>query len=105
MPRVAVSTYVRALNSNTVAGYGVLDDINGDPVLVLEVDLPRDIHHQGQTTLLYLICGIAGVAILTGLVGGYAVQRVLAVARVAVEQWRGQGPHHRGSVTARRSDG
>jgi len=70
-----LSTYVRALNSNTVAGYGVLDDINGDPVLVLEIDLPRDIHHQGQTTLLYLICAIAGVAILTGLVGSYAVQR------------------------------
>jgi two-component sensor histidine kinase/sensor domain CHASE-containing protein len=70
-----LSSYVRAVNSNTVAGYGVLDDIDGEPALVLEVDLPREIHHQGQTTLLYLVCAIAGVAILTGLVGSYAVQR------------------------------
>jgi two-component sensor histidine kinase/sensor domain CHASE-containing protein len=72
-----VATYVRALNSDTVAGYGVLDDIYDEPALVMEVDLPRYIHHQGQTTLLYLLCAIAGVAIVTGLVGSYAVQRSL----------------------------
>ncbi|MBN2099039.1 MAG: HAMP domain-containing protein [Dehalococcoidia bacterium] len=72
-----VATYVRALNSDTVAGYGVLADIYSEPALVMEVDLPRDIHHQGQTTLLYLLCAIAGVAIVTGLIGSYAVQRSL----------------------------
>jgi two-component sensor histidine kinase/sensor domain CHASE-containing protein len=72
-----VPTYVRALNSDTVAGYGVLDDINGEPVLVLEVDLPRDIHHQGQATMLYLLCAIAGIAIVIGTVGTYAVERSL----------------------------
>ena len=70
-----VPTYVHALNSNTVAGYGVLNDVNGDPALVLEVDLPRDIHHQGQVTILYLICAIAIIAIVTGVIGSYAVQR------------------------------
>ena len=72
-----VPTYVRARNSDTVAGYGVLDDIAGEPALVLEVDLPRDIHKQGQTTMLYLLCAIAGIAIVTGVVGSYAVQRSL----------------------------
>jgi two-component sensor histidine kinase len=72
-----VPTYVRALDSDTVAGYGVLDDINGEPALVLEVDLPRDIHHQGQATLLYLLCAISGIAIVTGVVGTYFVERAL----------------------------
>ncbi len=72
-----VATYVRALNSETVAGYGVLDDINGEPALVLEVDLPRDIHHQGQTTMLYLLLAQAGIAILAGVVGTYGVERSL----------------------------
>ena len=72
-----VPTYVKALDSDIVAGYGVLDDINGEPVLVLEVDLPRDIHHQGQTTLLYLLVAIAGVAIVIGTLGTYVVERSL----------------------------
>jgi two-component sensor histidine kinase/sensor domain CHASE-containing protein len=73
----SVATYVRALNSDTVAGYGVLDDVYGEPVLVMEVDLPRDIHHQGQTTMLYLLCAIAGVGIVFGAVGSYAAQKSL----------------------------
>ena len=72
-----IPTYVRALNSDTVAGYGVLDDVYGEPVLVMEVDLPRDIHHQGQTTMLYLLLAQAGIAILAGIVGTYAVERSL----------------------------
>jgi len=72
-----VPTYVRALSSNTVAGYGVLEDISGEPALVLEVDLPRDIHHQGQATLLYLLCAITGITIVTGVTSNYAVERSL----------------------------
>jgi len=72
-----IATYVRALNSSTVAGYGVLDDIYGEPALVMEVDLPRDVHHQGQTTLLYLLLAQAGIAIFAGVVGTYAVERSL----------------------------
>ncbi len=71
----AAPSYVRALGSNTIAGYGVLDDIYGQPAVVLEVDQPRDIHHQGQVTLLYLICAIVLVAVVTGLAGSYYVQR------------------------------
>ena len=96
-----VPTYVHALNSDTVAGYGVLDDINGEPALVLEVDLPRDIHHQGQVTLLYLICAIAVIAVVTGIVGSYAVQRSFLLPSVAIKQWCSQGPHHGGPVRAR----
>jgi two-component sensor histidine kinase/sensor domain CHASE-containing protein len=70
-----IRTYVQALNSETVAGYGVLDDISGEPALVLEVDLPRDIHHQGQATILYLLCAITGIAIVTGIAGNFAVER------------------------------
>jgi two-component sensor histidine kinase/sensor domain CHASE-containing protein len=72
-----VPTYVRALSSSTIAGYGVLDDVSGEPALVLEIDLPRDIHHQGQVTLLYLICAIAATTIVIGVTSNYAVERSL----------------------------
>jgi two-component sensor histidine kinase/sensor domain CHASE-containing protein len=70
-----VPTYVQALNSDTVAGYGVLNDVYGEPALVMEVDLPREIHHQGQTTLIYLMCAMATVAAVTGVIGTYVVQK------------------------------
>ncbi len=71
----SIPTYVQALDRDTIAGYGVLNDIYGQPALVLEVDLPREIHHQGQTTMLYLLCAIAGVAALSGVVINLVVDR------------------------------
>lgn len=71
----AVPAYVRALDSGTIAGYGVLDDIYGQPAVVLQVDLPRDIHHQGQMALLYLGCAVCLVVVVTGLAGSCLVQR------------------------------
>ena len=71
----AAPVYIRALSQNSIAGYGVLNDIYGQPAAVLQVDLPRDIHHQGQVALLYLVCAIVAVAVVMGLAGGYLVQR------------------------------
>jgi two-component sensor histidine kinase len=70
-----MATYVRALNSANVAGYGVLDNVYGEPALVMEVDLPREIHEQGQATLIYLMCAMAAVAAVTGVVGTVVVQK------------------------------
>ncbi len=72
---VAARAFVRALGAGTIAGYSVVDDLYGQPAVVLEVEMPRDIHHQGQVTLLSLLCAIVLVAVVTGLTGSYVVQR------------------------------
>jgi PAS domain S-box-containing protein len=57
-------TFVRALDDNQIGGYGLIQDINGDPVLLLRVDLPRDISAQGQSSIELFL----GLLIIVGLV-------------------------------------
>jgi PAS domain S-box-containing protein len=58
---------VRPIDEQSVAGYALVEDIYGKPVLVLRADMPRDIYQQGQTTVSYLILSIVGVGLLFGL--------------------------------------
>ena len=62
---------VQPLGEQYVAGYALLMDVYGKPVLVLRVDMPRDIYQRGQISIAYFVLsmvvvglGIAGVAIL-----------------------------------------
>lgn len=66
---------IRASGSGAIAGYSVLVDLHGQPAAVLEVRMSRDIHHQGQIAMLYLLCALVLVAVVTGLAGSYLVQR------------------------------
>jgi PAS domain S-box-containing protein len=56
--------FVRPLDSNSVAGYALIKDIDGAPVLVLRADMPRGIYQQGQTSLLYFISLLVVVSLL-----------------------------------------
>jgi len=50
-----VPVFVQPLSAGSVAGYTLLRDIYDKPVLVLRVDMPREIYQQGQTSMLYLV--------------------------------------------------
>ena len=45
------SVFIQPLNEDTVAGYTIVKDIYGKPILLLRVSMPRTIYKQGQTTL------------------------------------------------------
>lgn len=49
-----------------IDGYTLINDIYDQPAVLLHVELPGDIHKQGQRSVLWLI----GVVILTGLIFG-----------------------------------
>ncbi len=49
------SVFVQPLSAESVAGYALLNDIYGEPNLMLRVDMPREIYQQGQTSMLYLV--------------------------------------------------
>ena len=49
------SVFVQPLSAESVAGYALLNDIYGEPSLMLRVDMPREIYQQGQTSMLYLV--------------------------------------------------
>lgn len=68
-----VSVYIKPLNSTVVAGYALLNDVNGNRIAILNVDLQRNIYSEGVTTVntftlmiafLFIAFGVATVMFL-----------------------------------------
>ena len=59
---------VRTLSAKRIAGYTLLKDIEGQPGLLLRVDIPRDIYQQGQQGLRYLVGAILTGSLVFGIV-------------------------------------
>ena len=49
---------VKRLNNNIIAGYALIKDIFGKPVLILRVDQPRTIYKQSLFTIYHLIVSL-----------------------------------------------
>ncbi len=60
------AVFVRPQDHATVSVYGLVSDIYGEPALILRVDLPRAIYHQGQVMAIYVMAFVGGGAILVG---------------------------------------
>jgi sensor domain CHASE-containing protein/anti-sigma regulatory factor (Ser/Thr protein kinase) len=58
---------IRVISEQTIQGNALVPDISGTPVLALSIDLPRDIHRQGQVTLTFLLISLVITAVLFGL--------------------------------------
>jgi methyl-accepting chemotaxis protein len=54
------------LNNQRIEGYEIIPDLDGNPAVVLRVDMPRDIYAQGQQVLgmLLLVLPLLGAAIV-----------------------------------------
>ena len=48
------TTFVQTLNKQSIAGYSIIKDIDGNPAFVFKVDMPREIYAQGQKTLAWV---------------------------------------------------
>jgi len=57
-----------------MGGYTMIKDIYGKSVLVLRVEVPRDIHQLGEATIVYLVLSILGIGLLAGVVVMLLVQ-------------------------------
>lgn len=55
---------VRTLSDNMIAAYRTIEDLEGDPILILRIDTPRPIYTQGLASL-RLFTGLAGLLVLT----------------------------------------
>ena len=60
--------YIRPLNEQSVAGYTLLSDVNGKPILILRIDDPRDIYQRGQASMRYFILSLLVVGLVFGAV-------------------------------------
>jgi len=62
------SGYTAKLNPDVISTYAVLDDVSGDPFVVLRTEMPRLIYQQAQssftfTTLLFIVTGLVVVVL------------------------------------------
>jgi len=61
-------TLLRPLNSNDVAGYGLIKDIYGKDDLILRAVMPRKIMQQGEASLLHFLVSLLIAGFVFGLV-------------------------------------
>ena len=59
---------VQPLSDHKIAGYTLIKDIYGEPVLMLRVDIPRKIYRQGQVSMGYLFLSLLLAALVFGAV-------------------------------------
>ncbi len=64
----APAVFVQPLNDRVIAGYTLLEDIQGEPILLLRAEHPRDIAAQGAVTLRYLLFSLLAISLVFGLV-------------------------------------
>ena len=80
------------LDSQTIAGYTVLDDVFGRPALVMRVDVPRNIYAQGAKSVRYFLFGLIGVTVVFGVVTDRLLRRWLfSRLKRLTDQVRGMG--------------
>jgi len=62
------TSFVKPLTEESIAGYKVLNDIYGNPVIILRVISSREFYQQGQATMRYFILSILAIGIVFGVV-------------------------------------
>jgi len=60
--------FIQPMNSDVMAGYLLLNDIEGNPAIVIKAEMPRGIHKQGENTMRYLMIFIIGSGLVFGIV-------------------------------------
>ena len=91
--------FVQELNDATNAGYALLDDVLGNPLLILRVSVPRDAYRQGRTALrLFMLSqtlsGLFFVMVTGFLLDRQVVARLLRLNRAVQNVGEQQDPRH-----------
>lgn len=60
--------FIQPISNEIIAGYILLNDIEGKPAVVLKAEIPRGIYLQGQNTMKYLLVSIIVSGLIFGLV-------------------------------------
>jgi two-component sensor histidine kinase/sensor domain CHASE-containing protein len=72
---------VEPLGAASIAGYAILRDVSGAPVLMVRVESSRDIMNQGMRGVTYFTLSLAFIAVVFGLVMMLYMERIL-ISRV-----------------------
>jgi diguanylate cyclase (GGDEF)-like protein len=71
------TTFVIPRDTKTVAGYAVLQDVFGQPALVMQVEMPRAVWAQGASSVRYFMLSLFALVVVFGLVLNQLLERSL----------------------------
>lgn len=68
---------IQVENEGVISAYAVIKDISHKPALLLHVQTPRTIYHQGETSIRYFLLCIVGAGIVFGIVTLLLLERMV----------------------------
>jgi diguanylate cyclase (GGDEF)-like protein len=71
------TTFVIPRNTETVAGYAILQDVFGQPALVMQVEMPRAVWAQGASSVRYFMLSLFALVVVFGIVLNQLLERSL----------------------------
>jgi len=69
------SVFAKPLSTQYVGGYTLLQDVYGEPALMLRIDVPRDTYQLGQLATSYYVLLILGLGILVSGITMFMLQK------------------------------
>ncbi len=69
--------YINTLNSNTIAGYSLLNGISGNPSLIVKVEISRIIYKTYEKAIFYLTLSIIIIGAIAAILVYYYLDKIL----------------------------
>jgi adenylate cyclase len=97
-------TQVQPLDKRELAGYALLPDLYGEPQVLVQATIPRDIYRQGQLSLRYLALALGGACVVSTvsillLLEGVILRRLMRLSTEVQEIGRANDLNQRVQVT------
>ena len=67
--------FVRPLNNERIAGYALLEDVYENPILILRIDMPRDVYAQAQAGMSYTTLFLSVIGVVFGLLTMFLLEK------------------------------
>lgn len=91
---------INYVSEASVIGTTVLNDINGEPALFLDVEMPRDIYQQGQSAIKYMLAAILVMGLVFELVLSFSLDKSV-LSRISLLSTNLTGITKKGSLSSR----
>jgi PAS domain S-box-containing protein len=78
---ISAPVFTHIVNSKSIEGYTLLNDIYGKPAIIIRTTVPRDIYAKGTSTMRYLLITLLLMAVLLSALLYYALGK-LVISRV-----------------------
>ncbi|CAN5438677.1 hypothetical protein BH10CHL1_BH10CHL1_34120 [soil metagenome] len=73
--RTMNSVVLHPVSNNQIIGYTPLADVDGNPIALLQVDMPRSIQQQGHISLNYLVTVLIILVLIFGIIVSYILEK------------------------------